>query len=151
MYIIFGLMTTFVGWGSYVVFVNSFPIANIANKDILVFVSNLLSWICGVIFAFVTNKLWVFNSKSWENKLVIKEAVTFVSSRAITGVLEIFGVPLLASTGYDGIFYNIVKAIGLSMKLFYTEGIYSKMSVAVIVIILNYVFSKLFVFKDKKD
>lgn len=148
MYIIFGLLTTFVGWGSYVVFVNSFPIA---NKDILVFVSNLLSWICGVVFAFVTNKLWVFNSKSWEKKLVIKEAVTFVSSRAITGVLEIFGVPLLASTGYDGIFFNIVKAMGLSMKLFYTEGIYSKMSVAVIVIILNYVFSKLFVFKDKKD
>ena len=146
MYIIFGLLTTFVGWGSYVVFVNSFPIA---NKDILVFVSNLLSWICGVVF--VTNKLWVFNSKSWEKKLVIKEAVTFVSSRAITGVLEIFGVPLLASTGYDGIFFNIVKAMGLSMKLFYTEGIYSKMSVAVIVIILNYVFSKLFVFKDKKD
>ena len=148
MYIIFGLLTTFVGWGSYVVFVNSFPIA---NKDILVFVSNLLSWICGVVFAFVTNKLWVFNSKSWEKKLVIKEAVTFVSSRAITGVLEIFGVPLLASTGYDGIFFNIVKAMGLSMKLFYTEGIYSKMSVAVIVIILNYVFSKLFVFNDKKD
>ena len=148
MYIIFGLLTTFVGWGSYVVVVNSFPID---NKDILVFVSNLLSWICGVVFAFVTNKLWVFNSKSWEKKLVIKEAVTFVSSRAITGVLEIFGVPLLASTGYDGIFFNIVKAMGISMKLFYTEGIYSKMSVAVIVIILNYVFSKLFVFKDKKD
>ena len=148
MYIIFGLLTTFVGWGSYVVFVNSFPID---NKDILVFVSNLLRWICGVVFAFVTNKLWVFNSKSWKKKLVIKEAVTFVSSRAITGVLEIFGVPLLASTGYDGIFFNIVKAMGISMKLFYTEGIYSKMSVAVIVIILNYVFSKLFVFKDKKD
>lgn len=148
MYIIFGLLTTIVGWGSYIVFVNSFPIA---NKDILVFVSNLLSWICGVIFAFVTNKMFVFNSKSWDKKLVVKESISFISSRAITGALEIFVVPVLSASGYDSIFYSIIKSTGLNMSLFFTEGIYSKVSVAVVVIILNYVFSKLFVFKKKKD
>ncbi|MGN0173752.1 MAG: GtrA family protein [Acutalibacteraceae bacterium] len=159
-------MTTLVGWGSYIVFVESSisitlanPISSllawmfghkvIALDELVIFVANFLSWVCGVVFAFVTNKLWVFNSKSWKAKKVVKEAVSFVSSRAITGVLEIFGVPLLASTGFDNFFYDIVEKMGLSMKIFYTDGIYSKVAFAVVVIILNYVFSKLIVFKDK--
>lgn len=143
LYVIFGVLTTLVGWGSYVVSVDFIGLS--------VFVSSIVSWVCGVVFAFVTNKIWVFESRSWKPAVMGKELVTFVSSRAITGVIEVFGVPLLESTGFDNIFYNIAEKLNLSFSVCYTKGIYSKLSLSVIVIILNYIFSKLFVFKDTKD
>ena len=139
-YIIFGILTTFVSWGSYAIFVNSFLFS--------VAVANVISWICSVAFAYVTNKIWVFESKSWKLKT---EAAAFVSSRAITGVIEIFGVPLLVSTGFDNLFLKLAREYNISMKFFHTEGIYSKIAFAVIIIVLNYVFSKLFVFQTKKS
>lgn len=142
LYLVFGVLTTLVSWGSYIVFVNTFGLS--------VLVANTLSWVCGVVFAFVTNKIWVFESKSWKPALLLKEGVGFVSSRLITGVLEIFGVPLLANTGFDNLFYSVVEKLGISMKVFFTDGIYSKCVFAVVVIVLNYVFSKLIVFKNKK-
>lgn len=143
LYVIFGVLTTLVGWGSYV--------ASVDFIGFSVFFSSIVSWICGVAFAFVTNKIWVFESRSWQPIVLGKELVSFVSSRAITGILEVFGVPLLASTGFDNIFYNIAENLNLSFSVCYTDGIYSKLSLSVIVVILNYVFSKLFVFKDKKE
>ncbi len=142
-YIIFGLLTTVVSWGSYTVF------ANVCGLS--VFVSNLLSWICAVVFAFITNKLWVFESKSWKPAVIVKESISFVSSRAITGVLEVAGVPLLAKLGFDSFFYGIVEKMGITIGLFFTEGIYSKLAFSVIVVIVNYVFSKLFIFKNKTN
>lgn len=142
LYIIFGILTTLVSWSMYILFVNLFSLS--------VLVSNALSWIGSVCFAFVTNKIWVFDSKSWKIQTFIREGITFVSSRIVTGVMEIFGVPLLSLIGFDRIFFGIARKIGISMTLFYTEGIYSKAAFAVLVIILNYVFSKLFVFKEMK-
>ena len=142
LYIIFGILTTLVSWSMYILFVSLFSLS--------VLVSNALSWICSVCFAFVTNKIWVFDSESWKMRTLIKEGITFVSSRAVTGIMEILGVPLLSLIGFDRIFYGIARKIDISIKLFYTEGIYSKAVFAVLVIILNYVFSKLFVFKDSK-
>ena len=81
MYIVFGVLTTLVGWGTYILFEK-------ALKS--VFWANLLSWICAVAFAYVTNKLWVFESKSWNAKILLKEVSTFLASRGITGVLESF-------------------------------------------------------------
>lgn len=115
-----------------------------------VLLSSALSWVCGVVFAFVTNKIWVFESKSFKPLVLLKEGIGFVSSRVITGVLEVFGVPLLSSFGFDNLFFSLAENIGLKMSVFYTDGIYSKVIFAVIVIILNYVFSKLIVFKTKK-
>lgn len=142
MYLIFGVLTTLVSWGTYVLFANPLGLG--------VFVSNLLSWICAVIFAFFTNKLWVFDSKSFEAKTFLKEAATFVASRGITGVFEIVFVPLISKIGFDNLFYPLFKSAGITLKVLYTDGIYSKIAVAVIVVILNYVFSKLFVFKRKE-
>lgn len=143
MYLIFGVLTTLVSWGTYVLFANPLGLG--------VFVSNLLSWICAVIFAFITNKLWVFDSKSFEAKTFLKEAATFVASRGITGIFEIVFVPLISKIGFDNLFYPLFKNAGITLKILYTNGIYSKIAVAVIVVILNYVFSKLFVFKKKSD
>ena len=142
LYIVFGVLTTFVGWGTYILFEK-------ALKS--VFWANLLSWVCAVAFAYITNKLWVFESMSWEVTVLLKEISTFIASRGITGVLEIVFVPLLAKWGFDNPFFALAKSMNIKSDLFYTDGLYSKIAVAVIVVVLNYVFSKLIVFKKGKE
>lgn len=132
-YIIFGGLTTAVSFVSYAVFTKIIPIQ---NGITLASVSNVLSWICAVLFAFVTNKIWVFESKEKGAKKVFSEFCKFVASRLLTGVIEWAGVPFL-------------MYIGLKQTIFGIEGMLSKVLVSVIVVILNYVFSKLFVFKGK--
>lgn len=141
-YVIFGVLTTVVSWGSYTVFVEVLSMK--------VFVGNLLSWICAIVFAYVTNKLWVFESKSWKPSVIGKEIVTFVASRGITGVIEILCVPILAKTGFDNIFYGILEKMNISIGILFTDGIYSKIFLSVVVVILNYFFSKFIIFKNKK-
>lgn len=142
-YIFFGVLTTLVSWGSYSLFENVCHLS--------VFLSNLFSWILAVAFAFVTNKLWVFDSKTWNIKTVLREAATFVSSRLLTGVIEIVSVPLLVKVGADGVFTSFLKTVGLGYNFLMTKGMCSKILVSVIVLILNYVFSKLFVFRKGKE
>ncbi|MBE6742148.1 MAG: GtrA family protein [Ruminococcaceae bacterium] len=143
MYIVFGALTTLVSWGTYIFFENALHFS--------VFWSNLLSWICAVTFAYITNKLWVFDSKSFEFKVLIKEITTFIASRGITGIFEIAFVPLLARLGFDNPFFAAVKGLNIKADIFYTSGVYSKISVAIVVVILNYVLSKLIVFKKDKE
>ncbi len=136
MYLIFGVLTTLVSWGSYALFEILFG-TFIANSIVLSTVANVLSWICAVLFAFITNKLWVFESKSFKADVIFKEMTSFVGSRLATGVLEWVGVPLL-------------MLIGLNQSIFGIEGMLAKVVVSVVVVILNYILSKLFVFKNKK-
>jgi len=126
-YLFFGGLTTLVNFVVYIFFVH------IIGSGITV--SNAIAWVAGVLFAFVTNKLWVFQSKSWMAKQVLREAGTFLGARIATGVLDMAGVPLL--------FY-----IGLRYPLFGIEGFMAKSIITVLVIILNYVFSKAFVFRS---
>ncbi|MBR2714765.1 MAG: GtrA family protein [Ruminococcus sp.] len=138
MYMIFGAGTTVVAWVSYAIFTKTIPHISFFGISIdNTTTANVLSWICAVIFAYVTNKLWVFNSKSWNPKVAFKEFVMFVSSRLATGIIEWVGLPLLI-------------AIGVDQKIFGVEGMLAKILVSVIVVLLNYVFSKLFIFKRKK-
>ena len=125
-YIIFGVLTTAVNWAVYTLFVKFLGIG--------VTFSNAVAWVAGVLFAFITNKLFVFESRSFKPIILARELLSFVAARAVTGVMEIFGVPLLIK-------------IGLSRQLFGVEGAVAKALVSVIVIILNYIFSKLVVFK----
>ena len=124
-YLFWGGMTTVVSWGSYSLFV---------LLGTGVFWGNVGSWVCAVTFAFVTNKLWVFQSKSWSGTVVFPELGKFLSSRVATGVFEMVAVPALV-------------AIGLNQTIFGIDGMVSKVVVSVAVIVLNYVLSKLFVFK----
>ena len=124
MYLIFGVATTGVNWVVYSLLVK-------------MTVSNVIAWIAAVIFAFITNKLWVFESKSWVPKVAAREFVSFVASRLATGVIEWFG-PLL------------LFKIGLDQDLFGVKGFVAKIVCSVLVVILNYVFSKLLVFTKKK-
>lgn len=126
MYLIFGVLTTVVSLAVYYALI--FTVLNPENA-IQLQIANILSWIAGVAFAYVTNRKYVFESKE-TNKL--KELSKFVTSRLVTLFLDMFimfiGVTCLK--GND----KIVKLIS-----------------QVLVIIGNYVFSKIFVFKKKKD
>ena len=130
-YLIFGAMTTAVSWGTYSIFVKAIGMS--------VSVGNVLSWICAVLFAFVTNKLFVFESKSWAPVTAAREFVSFIGARLFTGVIEWVGVPYFSEHG-------------LTQPLFGVKGLWAKIVVSIVVIILNYLFSKFLIFfkKDKK-
>lgn len=131
-YLFWGGMTTVVSWGSYTLFV--LLLQGMMGEGSVVFLSNIGSWVCAVSFAFVTNKLWVFQSKSWTGGVVFPELTRFLSSRIATGIFEMIAVPALV-------------AIGLNQTIFGIDGMVSKVLVSVAVVILNYILSKLFVFK----
>lgn len=130
-YLFWGGMTTVVSWGSYSLFV-----LLLQGVDSVVFWANICSWVCAVLFAFITNKLWVFQSKSWAADILFPELTKFLSSRIATGVFEMIAVPALV-------------AVGLNQTIFGIDGMVSKILVSVIVVILNYILSKLFVFKNQ--
>jgi len=98
--------------------------------------SNAIAWFSAVLFAFVTNKIYVFNSKSRKLSLILREAVKFFCSRLLSGVIEVFLPTLLFS-------------VGLNQSLLGIKGFASKLAVSVIVIVLNYVTSKFIVFNTK--
>ncbi len=132
-YLFWGGMTTLVSWGSYALFAVLFQGLSATATGTI---ANVLSWICAVIFAFVTNKLWVFESKSWAAGVWVLEFGTFLSARVVTGVLEIAGVPLLIWIGLDQAVLGI-------------EGMAEKMIISIAVVVLNYVLSKRLIFKKR--
>jgi len=128
-YFIVGVLTTLVNWISYA--------AGVKLLGWSITVSNIIAWVIAVAFAYVTNKIWVFCSRSWEIRFVAREVSLFVSARLLTGVLEMAGVPLLVS-------------LGLNQTIFGVKGMWSKVTVSVVVMVLNYIFSKLFIFRKEK-
>lgn len=130
LYLFFGGCSTLVSWGSYALFVGLLGLGVNAG--------NALSWVCAVCFAFVTNKLFVFESRAMDARTLLREAGSFVSARVFTGVLTVLGVPLLMK-------------LGLDQSLLGVEGMLAKILMSVIEVLLNYVFSKLFIFKKSKS
>ena len=131
MYLFFGVMTTAVsfvtaGFSKYLL-----EKAGL-GKDAVSIVSTVISWICAVTFAYVTNRIWVFDSKVKGKKGIFAEMVSFYGGRLFTLFVEM-GMMWL---GYSvmGINYWVTKIVA-----------------NVVVLILNYVISKLFVFKKKAD
>lgn len=125
LYLVFGVLTTVVNWLAYAAFV---------WIGIDINVSNVLSWIVGVSFAFVVNKWYVFESRSLDGNKVIKEFGSFVGARIFTGVIAILLFPVLYS-------------IGLNQSLFGTDGFLAKIVTSAIEIFLNWVLSKYIVFR----
>lgn len=120
-YLIFGILTTLVN-------ILCFYILDKLNIDI--YINNTISWIVSVIFAFITNKLYVFESKSLDIKTIFKEGTSFLGARIFSYFVDMGTIYLL----FDGLRIN---------KLI------SKIVSNIIVIIINYIFSK-FIFKKKE-
>ena len=91
-------------------------------------ISNVLSWVAAVAFAFVVNKLFVFASKSWKAGTVLPELWKFVSARILSGVME---------TGILFLFVELLKLPDGPVKI----------AAGVLVILLNYAVSKWLIFK----
>jgi len=128
-YVIFGVLNVIVTWVAYAVFV-------IVGIDPVI--SNGLSWIVGVIVAFVCNKFWVFDSRSTSRDTVEREAVTFIAERIFTGVLAIITFWFL----YD---------IGINQFIFGLEGFYAKILTSGMEIVLNFFISKYYVFRNRSE
>lgn len=126
-YLIFGAATTFISWLTYALFVGAMGMNVMAGK--------VLSWICAVTFAYVTNKLWVFESKGWAWPGWLKEAAAFYAGRIFSGAVEIGGLALLLK-------------LGLDQTLFGIEGSVANMVITVVVIVLNYILSKFWIFRQ---
>ena len=119
-YLFFGGLTTVVNYLVYLPLYNFLHFSGV--------VSNILAWCVAVIFAFLTNKPFVFRSHDWSLKTVIPELGKFVGCRIGSGALE---------TGI----------IWLTVDCLQWNGNLMKIVTAVIVVILNYVGSKLLVFR----
>lgn len=135
LYIVFGVMTTVV---NYVVFHLIYTAMGGRGS----IVANAVAFVVSVIFAFVVNKLFVFESKSWAPAVLKKEIPSFVASRVASFGIEEAG--LLVSESVMG--WN--EVIVLTIAGTAIDGVtVTKLALSVIVVILNYVFCKLVVFK----
>ncbi len=101
----------------------------LGDKNYLI--ANALSWIVAVLFAFVTNKRFVFNSRSWKAAVVWKEFAGFLSARLFSLLVDM------------GLMYLFVSAMGMREMI-------AKFIVQIVIVIINYVFSKLFIFRKQK-
>lgn len=123
MYIIFGVLTTLVN------LIISFILEGFVHIDGAI--ASAIGIISSVIFAYFTNRKWVFNTEAKGFKENLKEFVKFILGRAITMIIEQGGVI---------IFYSCMNMAFIPVKL----------SLTIIVIILNFFFSKFFVFVKNK-
>ncbi len=129
MYLFFGVMTTVVSFVTAGISKHLLESAGLGKAPVST-ISTAISWICAVTFAYVTNRIWVFDSKVKGKKGILTEMVSFYGGRVFTLLVEM-GMMWL---GYSvmGINYWVTKIVA-----------------NVVVLILNYVISKLFVFKKK--
>lgn len=117
----FGVLTTLVN-------IISFYLLDKTGMN--VYINNFIAWFLSVLFAFVTNKLFVFNSKSLDKKVVIKEIFSFFFFRILSLGIDMAGM------------YICISIMNLGKML-------SKVLMNVIVIVANYIFSKIFIFKKE--
>ena len=122
-YIAFGILTTVINWG---VFFFSRELLKISATA-----SNIIAWVISVLFAFLTNKPFVFKSKNWSWEVVIPEFIKFVTCRIGSGVFE---------TVFLFITVDCINLNGTVLKLI-ASGV---------AMVLNYILGKYIAFKDSK-
>ncbi len=136
-YVFFGGLTT-------VVNLIVFKLSGMVLGDERYLISNTIAWIVAVIFAFITNKLWVFESKSLSAKVLFKEIPSFFAARVLSFIIEEIGLFVLVDLlGFSKYSLNVMS-IEISGEMI------SKLILAVVVVIFNYFCSKLIIFKKKK-
>ena len=124
-----GLLYLFFGGCTTLINILTFFICR--QIELSIVVSNIIAWVVAVIFAFITNKLIVFDSKNMDKKVVMKETISFFIARIIT-----LGIDM-------GIIHLMIDVMKIHEMI-------SKVVANIVVIIVNYIFSKLFIFKKEK-
>lgn len=121
LYTLYGICTTIVNIVCY--YICSFQL------NLSTVCSTIIAWIAAILFAFITNRKYVFRSSAYTFEKILIEFIKFLVSRVITGIIDIIGMYIL-----------------VDILLF--SGLISKAMINVLVIILNYIFSKKVVFKS---
>lgn len=141
-YLVFGVLTTVVNFGVFKVFDIIFTSA---TETDLTLVTNVIAWIAAVVFAYVTNKLFVFESKSWRPDVLRKEIPSFVGARLLSLGIEELGLLIFITwLGFDEFVLEIFPGFALGGKMLV------KIALAVIVVVVNYIFSKFIIFGKKE-
>jgi putative flippase GtrA len=122
-YVLFGILTTIINIVVYYYFIHF-----IENDYIL---ATSIAWFLSVLFAYITNKIFVFKTKSKNYKYLFQEIFNFIFFRAASYFLDIIMMIIL-------------------IELLYFNVLYSKIIVNIVVIVSNYLISKLFIFKKTK-
>lgn len=123
LYLVFGGLTTLVNIVTYAVFAYVFCTGTV--------ISTAGAWLISVIFAYITNKIFVFESRTDTFALLFKECVSFFGCRLATGIMD-------------------VVVMYVSVDLLHFNDIIMKIVSNVLVVVLNYIFSKLFIFKKEE-
>ena len=118
----FGVLTTLV---------NIISLYLLDKTGMNVYLNNFIAWFLSVLFAFVTNKLFVFNSKSLDKKVIMKEVISFFFFRILSLGIDMAGM------------YICISMMNMNRMI-------SKVLMNVVVIVANYIFSKIFIFKKKE-
>jgi len=121
LYLFFGGLTTVVNWGVH------FPLYNFAGMQ--VWLCTVIAWAASVLFAFFTNKPFVFKSSDWSAHVMIPEFLKFVGCRVGSGLMEL-------------------GLMVLTVEFLHWNGNIMKIAVSVLVVVANYIGSKL-LFKNK--
>lgn len=121
-YVIFGVLTTAVNLAVYFI---------LKYAGVYYLISNIAAWVAGVLFAYVTNRKYVFYSKITGVREIIREMALFFAGRLFSGATDMI------------LMYTCVDLLK------FDDGI-SKIVINVIVIVINYLVSKLIVFKDRQ-
>ena len=120
-YLFFGVLATIVNFVSYFIFARVLKIDEVIGSG--------LSWFVSVLFAYATNKIFVFDSKTETKKELLKECASFFLARIVSGITCDVGT------------------FALMVKVFHINDIVSKIVTQVMVVIVNYLFSKFVVFR----
>jgi putative flippase GtrA len=120
-YLFFGVVTTIV---NYIVYYG------LRFFNVHYLAANTIAWVAAVTTAYVTNKLWVFQSKSWESSVVLREIALFAGARIVSLGIE-----------------TVIMV--LTVELLHFDDRIMKIVAQVIVVIVNYIFSKLIIFKKE--
>lgn len=122
-YLFFGVLTTAVNWAVF------YPLHNAADMNATL--AKAIAWLAAVIFAFLTNKPFVYHSRDWSAKVAVPEFFEFVGCRLFSGLLEI---------GF----------IFVTVDLLHWNGNIMNLVVAFFVVVINYIGGKLLFGSNKK-
>ena len=132
LYLIFGVLATVLNIVLFYLFINIWKMST--------GLGNILDTIICILFQYFTNRIWVFESKN-NGKEAIKEFIQFILARGLTAIID----QIFVVVGVD---FFVAKYISYSRQGIFSVGI--KVLSNIVVIVLNYIFSKLFVFNNKK-